>query len=279
METGAAAAQAAAPGPAAASCIYRGSVTHKRLRPFAQAFRYRVFSLYVDLDELPALDRSLRLFSHNRPNLFAFFDRDHGPRDGTPLRPWIERHLHRAGIDLGGGHVRLLCFPRVLGYVFNPLSLWFCHHADGRLLAVLYEVHNTFGQSHGYLIPAAAAAPGDRIVQQADKGFYVSPFIAMRARYRFRLKAPGERLAVVIRQQVPEGDLLVARHGGRRAELSDRGLLRVFAAYPLMTLKVIAAIHWQALRLWLRGAKLEPRPTPPAQEVTLVRADLPSAAE
>lgn len=263
--------------PASTSCLYLGSVMHKRLRPFAHGFRYRVFSLCLDLDELPALDARLRLFSHNRGNLFAFYDRDHGPRDGTPLRPWIEGYLRQAGIDLAGGRVRLLCFPRILGYVFTPLSIWFCHHADGRLLAVLYEVHNTFGERHGYLIPVRPGNPGAPIAQAAEKRFHVSPFIGMTARYRFLLKAPDERLAIVIRQWVPDGEQLVARHSGRRAALTDGTLLRVFTAYPLMTFKVIAAIHWQALRLWLRGAKVQPRPAPPPQDVTLVRTGLANA--
>ena len=253
------------------SCLYHGQVMHKRLRPFVHRFVYRVFSFYVDLDEIPALDRRLRWFSHNRWNLFGFHDRDHGARDGTPLRPWIERELASAGIDLDGGPVRLLCFPRVLGYVFNPLSIWFCHHADGRMRAVLYEVSNTFGQTHSYLLPVdpkrTAGAP---IVQRCRKGFYVSPFIGMDASYRFRLKEPDARLAVSIRESVPEGPQLVATQTGRRGELDDGSLLRILWAYPLVTLKVIAAIHWQALKLWRRGGTFHGRPPAPGHAVTRV---------
>ena len=177
-----------------ASALYFGKVMHKRLRPFVHAFSYRVFSLYLDLDEAETLSRRLRLFSHNRWNLFSFQDRDHGPRNGSPLRPWIDRHLSAAGIDLEGGAVRLLCFPRVLGYVFNPLSIWFCHHVDGSLRAVLYEVRNTFGEKHGYLIPLAPGhKSGGAVIQDAAKAFYVSPFIAMEQRYDFRLAEPGDR--------------------------------------------------------------------------------------
>jgi DUF1365 family protein len=255
-----------------ASALYFGEVMHKRLRPFVHAFRYRVFSLYIDLGELEACDRALRLFSHNRWNLVSFHDRDHGPRDGTALRPWIDSQLAAAGIELAGGAVRLLCFPRILGYVFSPLSIWFCHHADGRLLAVLYEVRNTFGGKHGYLVPVAAEqSGGGAVTQSADKHFYVSPFIAMESRYHFRLAVPAERLAVAIRQEVPQGGQLIARQTGRRRPLSDAGLLRAFVAYPLMTAKVIGAIHWQALRLWFRGARVEPRPPATADRVTLVR--------
>ena len=262
-----------------ASALYPGVVMHKRLRPFVHRFAYRIFSLYVDLDELPALGRRLRLFSHNRWNLFSFHDRDHGARDGSPLRPWIEQHLAAAGIDLAGGAVRLLCFPRVLGYVFNPLSIWFCHHADGRLRAILYEVSNTFGERHGYLIPVEGQpALGKPVRQSCDKHFYVSPFIGMTARYDFSIRPPDERFAISIRQTVPEGDQLFARHTGRRLALSDWALARVFISYPLMTIKVVAAIRWQALKLWLKGARLETRPPCPSVQVTLVRPSRHSAA-
>ncbi|GAB4228656.1 MAG: DUF1365 domain-containing protein [Kiloniellaceae bacterium] len=265
----------AAPLPASSppqtSALYFGQVMHKRLRPFVHEFSYRVFSLYIDLDELAPLGEKLRFFSHNRWNLFSFHDADHGPRDGRPLRPWIERQLGEAGIELAGGRVTLLCYPRVLGYVFNPLTLWFCHHADGSLRAILYEVSNTFGESHSYLLPVEPEQLGDALIMQsADKGFYVSPFIGMTSRYHFRLQVPGERLAIAIRQEVPEGGQLLARQTGRRRRLDDRGLLQAFFAYPLMTLKVIGGIHWEALRLWLKGAKLVPRPPAPGRPVTLV---------
>ncbi len=262
------------------SALYFGKVMHKRLRPFEHAFTYRVFSLYLDLDDLAACGRGLRCLSHNRWNLFSFHDRDHGPRDGQPLRPWIDSRLKEAGIDLAGGPVRLLCYPRVLGYVFNPLSIWFCHHADGSLRALLYEVSNTFGESHSYLLPVEATQRGgDPIAQSAEKRLYVSPFIGMASRYHFRLAVPGDKLAVAIRQEVPEGGQLLARQSGRRRDLSDRNLLRAFFTYPLMTVKVIAAIHWEALRLWRRGARFEPRPQAPRQQVTLVRPTAPAAAE
>ena len=262
------------------SCLYFGRVLHTRRLPFRHRLAYRVFSLYLDLDELPALSRRLRLFAHNRFALLSFHDRDHGARDGTALRPWLEAHLAEAGLDLEGGAVRLLCFPRLLGYAFNPLTIWFCHHRDGRLMALLYEVRNTFGEKHGYLIPVdPARAPGAPVVQSCDKGFYVSPFIEMTATYHFRLAEPDERLAVLIRQWTPEGELLLASHTGRRAPLDDRRLLRALLAYPLMTLKVIAGIHWHAVKLWLKGARTVPRPPAPDRPVTLVRPPLERAAQ
>ncbi len=253
------------------SCLYLGRVMHARLSPFRHRFAYRVFSIFVDLDDLPALDRRLKLFSHNRWNLFSLYDRDLGPRDGGALRPWINRHLRAAGIDPRGVRVRMLCFPRLLGYVFNPLSIWFCYDAGDRLLAVLYDVSNTFGQSHGYLLLVAPdRAPGQAIEQVCAKRLYVSPFMDMEATYRFRLDEPGARLAIRIDQEDTNGRGFVATHTARRAPLRDSTLLRAFFTYPLMTLKVIGGIHWEALRLWRKGARLRPRPAAPPGEVTVV---------
>jgi uncharacterized protein len=249
------------------SGLYFGIVTHQRLRPVRHELHYRVFSLFVDLDELPDLARRLRLLSHNRFNLFSFHDRDHGTRRDEALRPYVERQLARAGIELGGGPIRLLCFPRVLGYVFNPLSIYFCHGCDEALRAILYEVSNTFGEQHSYLIPVAGA---DGVVSQnCAKEFYVSPFMEMEGRYEFRLSPPAEKIAVYIRQSDRDGPILHASLAGDRADLTDRALLGAFLAYPLMTLKVIGGIHWEALRLWRKGLKVLPHPVPPTDPVTI----------
>lgn len=252
------------------SCLYFGSVMHERLRPRRHALRYRVFSMLVDLDEIPALAARLRLFSHNRFNLFSFHDRDHGGSDGAALRPYVEASLARAGIALEGGAICLLCFPRMLGYVFNPLSIYFCHHRDGALRAILYEVRNTFGEMHSYLIPVSGAPAVVR--QSCEKEFYVSPFMAMDCRYEFRLAVPDERLAVTIRQTDREGPILHASLEGRRVKLGDRTLLRAFLRYPLMTLKVIAGIHWEAAKLWRKGLRPLPRPAPPRDALTICDA-------
>lgn len=251
------------------SCLYEGEVMHCRLRPKRHRFSYRVFSLLLDVDEIPVLAGRLALFSHNRFNLFSFHDRDHGPRDGSPLRPWIETHLAAHDIDLRGGQIFLHCLPRLLGYVFNPLSIFWCYDAAGDLRAVLYEVKNTFGEQHGYLLPVPAGRdPAAPIRQRAAKVFYVSPFIAMDAEYRFRLCAPEDRLSIHIRESDREGDLLVATHSGRRRDLGDAALGRAFLQFPMVTLKVIAAIHWQAFKLWRMGVRLHQRPAPPLPEVT-----------
>lgn len=256
----------------AGHALYRGAVTHLRLRPFRHGFRYPAFTLLLDLD---ALDRLPWPLCHNGRGLMALADRDHGPRDGGALKPWIEARLAEAGVALEGGKVRLLAMPRVLGRAFNPLSIWFCHHRDGRLLALLYEVRNTFGQHHSYLLPLERpAAPGEAVAQSCAKAFHVSPFIGPEARYDFRLAAPDERLAVTIREQVPEGPLLLATLTGRRQALTTPALLRALARFPLLTLQVLGAIHWQALRLWLKGARFHRCPAPPAEPVTLVRGNL-----
>lgn len=252
------------------SALYIGEVMHHRLRPRPHRFVYRTFSLLVDLDELPALDRRLRLFAYNRPGLFSFRDRDHGAADGSAPRAWVEAALAKAGLAGASARIELLCFPRILGYAFNPLSLYFCRRSDGVLGAVIYAVRNTFGERHAYLIavdPAEAAAGPVR--QSCAKAFYVSPFVPMEAGYRFRLTPPGDRFALAIRESDAEGDLLVATQTARRVPLTDGTLARALVSHPLMALKVIGGIHWEALRLWLKGTALQPRPEAPPPAVSM----------
>lgn len=266
-----------------AATLYVGRVMHRRLRPFGHRFTYRVFSLLIDIDRIDEAAAASRLFSRNRFNLFGYHDCDHGPRGinarenasgdtdiagRSGLRPWLERHLDAAGIDIGHGRIRLLCFPRVLGYTFNPLSIFFCHDSAGKLAAIIYEVHNTFGDRHVYLFRIenpdhAGAARSTVLTHATDKTFHVSPFIDMTPRYRFRLREPGETLSILIREADSQGDLLLATLHGDAAVFGDRNLAKLFVTHPLMTLKVIAAIHWEALRLWWKGARYHPRPEPP----------------
>lgn len=258
-----------------ASAIYTGEVVHRRFKPTEHRLRYGVFSLLLDLDELPALGAALRFFSVNRFNLFCFRETDHGDGGGR-LRDWVDGQLARAGIDISGGAVRLLCYPRILGYVFNPLSVYYCHGADGRLLAVLYEVSNTFGERHTYLIPVHQDG-SDLVVQTCEKRFYVSPFIAVAGEYRFKLAVPDDSLSLTIDQSDDRGCVLTACFSGRREALTDRTLMRVFARFPLMTVKVIAGIHWEALRLWRKKIPMVERPPAPDEPVTLVKpANIPS---
>ena len=254
----------------AASALYRGRVQHTRAFPRRHRLSYGVWYLLLDLDELPHLDRSVRGFTVDRPGPVSFRSADHGPRDGSPLRPWIEGHLASAGIDLEGGPIRILTFPRVLGYVFNPLSVWFCHHRDGTLRAILYEVSNTFGEQHGYLVPTEPVRAGATVRRAFDKELFVSPFIDMQARYDFRTRVPDERLSVVVREDVAEGRVLTATLRATREPLTGARLARVFVRMPLLTLKVIGGIHWEALKLWRKGAPYRRRGAPPGHAVTVL---------
>lgn len=246
--------------------IYFTRVLHRRLKPVDYRFSYRVFSLLLDLDELSEL--RLRFFSISRFNLLSFHERDHGPRDGSPLKPWAEGLLRSKGIDLEGGKIQLLCFPRVLGYGFNPLGIWYCYHRDGSLRAVIAEVNNTFGEHHFYLLCNGASPLTWPVTKSVEKVFHVSPLMGLEARYDFRLAEPSDRLSVLIKQ-FQNGELtLIASQQGEGYALNDKRLLAALFKVPLMTLKVMAAIHWQALKIWLRGVPFFPKPTPPVEKVT-----------
>lgn len=249
------------------SAIYRGAVVHTRLRPVRHRLRYPIFSLLLDLDEIPALAARLRCFSAGRFNLFGFSATDHLAGDATPLRAQVEAALAQAGIDLAGGRILLLAMPRVLGFVFNPLSLFWCHDAAGRLRAVLYEVNNTFGERHSYLIPVQGDGPPR---QECAKAFYVSPFMEMGLRYRFRLAPPGARVVVSIDVADAQGTVLAAALTARRQDLTDAALLRGFLRHPALAAQVLGAIHWQAARLWRKGLRPHPRPAPPPQPISIV---------
>ncbi len=253
------------------SALYVGSVIHRRLRPRAHRLRYRVFWMLLDLDEIDHLSSTLRLFSHNRLNAVSFHDVDHGDGSSMPLRDQINDHLRAAGIETNNGHVRLLCMPRLFGYVFNPLSVYFCYRADGSLAALLYEVHNTFGERHTYLIAVEPNA-GPIVVQQCQKVLHVSPFMDMDLQYAFRVAVPGEHVSVAIDTTDQDGRVLVAALSGKRVTATDAALLGVMATHPALTLKVIAAIHWHALRMLLKGFTLRPRPEPPSNSVTVIAA-------
>jgi uncharacterized protein len=258
------------------SAIYRGTVMHERSFPARHRLSYGVWYLLVDLDELAVLDRAVAGFGVNRAAPVSFHEADHGPRDGSPLRPWIDARLEEAGVTLEGGPVRILTFPRVAGYVFNPISIWFCSGPDDDLRAILYEVSNTFGERHDYLVPVAAGdvagnARGHRVRTVFDKRLFVSPFIDMAATYDFSTRVPDERVSVVVRETAAGGRVLVATLGARRRPLTGRTLAATLLRYPLVTLKVIGGIHWEALKLWRKGAPYRRRGAPPASPITVVR--------
>lgn len=254
------------------SCLYVGSVMHHRLRPKTHRLRYRVFWMLLDLDEIDVLPAKLRLFSHNSFNLVSFHDRDHGDGTDVPLRLQIENLLRRAGCDSDRGRIELFCMPRIAGYAFNPLSVYFCRRRDGSLDAIIYEVHNTFGQRHSYVIPCDGAA-GGIIAQHCSKAFYVSPFLGMDLSYTFRVQPPGADVTVAINTRDDSGPVLSAALSGTRIGLSDANLLRVWLSHPLLTLKVILAIHWQALRMVLKGFRFHPRGQDRRFSVTIVASN------
>ncbi len=251
----------------APAVLYACDVMHARLKPVRHVFAYKVVSLLIDIDRAAQAEAASRLFGHNRGWLIGFYDRDHGPRDGTPLRPWVEARLAEHGIEPPGGVIRLLCFPRLFGYVFNPLAIYFCYAPDGALRAVVHQVSNTFGGSHAYVapVPPGAAWP---IRHWAEKVFHVSPFISLDCTYGFAIQPPGERLAVSIRQTEGGGPVLIARMKGLRRAFDDRTLRHLLWRAPFMTLKIIAAIHWEAFHLWRKGAPLAPEPPPPETPAT-----------
>lgn len=235
------------------SALYAGGVTHERHGEKRHKLRYRLSLFALDLDEIDALDAKLNLFSHNRAGLYALLDRDHANRARAPLKPQIERRLREAGLEPDGGAITLLTMPRLLGYAFNPLSVYFCRKRDGAMLALIYEVRNTFGARHSYLLPAPDG-PGP-IRQSCAKDFFVSPFLPMDLRYDFLVRAPGESVSVAMKVRRGEETVLTARFTGQRRPLSDAALLKAFAGDPLMTLKAIVGIHWEALKMWAKGVR------------------------
>lgn len=257
--------------------LYRCRIMHARTHPVRRRFVYRVFSLFLDIDRLDEAARGCGILSRNGFNVLSFYDSDHGRRDGSALRPWVEDCLMRAGVGERPDEIKLLCFPRLWGQVFNPLSIFYCYRR-GQVSAVVYEVNNTFGETHAYV----AAASGRQAVQRhrADKALYVSPLIEMKARYEFAVRAPGETLSIGIKESGPDGLILTAAQTGTRRALTTWEAVRAVAAHPLMTLKIVGAIHWEALGAWLRGARLQPRPLAPSAPVSVAAAierELPGA--
>jgi DUF1365 family protein len=260
------------------SAIYAGKVFHRRFRPRAHTLRYRIFQCLFDLDEIDAIAGAHRLFSRNRLNLFSFHDRDYGDRSGAPLRPQIEALMTAAGRLPDGGPIRLLAMPRMLGHVFNPLSVWFCHRRDGSLSTIVYEVTNTFKERHSYVIPVEDGAEGT-IRQSCDKCFYVSPFMDLDMRYDFTVEAPDERTEVVVEGGDAGGPLIVAAFCGARQELSDRALLGAFLRHPLLSLKVVAGIHVEALWLFLKRIGIRRHVASGGDGVSIVTGQVPQPAE
>jgi DUF1365 family protein len=249
----------------AETCLYRGEVVHRRLRPVRHELRYRVFNLLADVDTLEETAGRLRWFSYNRFNLFSIMDRNHGPGDGTPVREHAWKLVRSAE---GGDQVKrifMFCYPSVLGYVFNPLTVYYGLDADDQLRMMIYEVNNTFGGRHSYVVPV-----GEELAQKAPKQFFVSPFNAVEGNYTFHFTPPEEKMALGVALSVEDQPVLNAYVSGQRLKLTDGALLKSFLGVPFLTIKVIGAIHLQALRLWWKGLRLKPRPKVPNHTIDIL---------
>ena len=232
------------------SNIYNGQVIHTRFKPVKHFLKYKTFSLFIDLDELELLDKKFKIFSFNKFNIFSFHNKDHGERNGKSLKEWVLNNLKKFKIEKNVNRIKLLCYPRIFGYVFNPLSIFYCYEND-ILKAVFYEVKNTFNEQHTYIFKIKDTK---NIKQSCKKKFYVSPFMDMKTFYNFEIKPPGDELSVLIKQTNKNGLILTAVQTGKRKNFSSKQLIINFFKYPLMTLKIISAIHFEALLLWKKGA-------------------------
>jgi DUF1365 family protein len=260
-----------------AARLWFGHTAHTRMSPFRRSFTYRIAMLEIDIDRLEEANRLSHLFSVERGNAISFRSADHGARTATvPLRLWAEARYAEAGIGLDGGAIRLVTFPRVLGYGFAPISLWFGYGPDGECRGVIYEVHNTFGETHAYV----SAFDGDQSAQ-APKEFHVSPFIDVTGRYRFSLWQSEKAMRLVVENLGKDGRLHIASLNVRPRALTTGSIGQWLLAMPFSGLGVVIAIYWQALRLWLKGAQYRDKPEQRARQTTLARpeANLPSTEE
>jgi DUF1365 family protein len=239
---------------AADAALYECTITHARTAPLRNVFTYRSYQWLVDLDHLPMPGPGLRL-------LAGFRARDHLGDPDRGIRENLDAFLRARGIDLGGGRVVMLAHARVLGYVFNPLTVYWCHRADGSLACVVAEVHNTYRQRHAYLLQTDERGRAD-----VPKEFYVSPFYPVDGQYRMSLPEPDERLALTVVLHRPDGHSFAATVRGRGVPATTRALLRAAARHPASTAVVTARIRWQGIKLYARGLRVAKRPAHPPQE-------------
>ena len=235
------------------SAIYNGQVIHKRFKPKVHYFKYKVFSLLLDLSELEKLDKKVNFFSFNKFNLISFHEKDHGERDGSSLKLWVQKNLEKNNIQNTDIKIKILCYPRIFGFVFNPLSVFYVYNLEGQLISILYEVKNTFGEQHTYIFKVLKDS--NLIQNNCSKKFHVSPFIEMNCNYFFRLLKPGNKISVIIDQYDSENKVLYASQDGIRSDFNTKQLIKSYLKHPIMTFKIILAIHYEAFRLWAKGIK------------------------
>jgi DUF1365 family protein len=235
------------------SAIYNGQVIHKRFKPKVHYFRYNVFSLLIDLSELENIDKEISFFSLNKFNLISFYEKDHGERDGSSLINWVNKNLEKNNIPTQDIKIKILCYPRIFGFVFNPLSVFYVYNLQNKLISILYEVKNTFGEQHTYIFKITK---DENLVQnKCAKKFHVSPFIEMDCNYFFRLLKPSDKISVILDQYDKEDKILFASQDGIRTDFNSKELIRSYLKHPLMTFKIIIAIHYEAFKLWIKGIK------------------------
>ncbi len=235
------------------SFIYTGNVVHKRFKPKIHFFKYKVFSLLIDLSEIHLLDKELKIFSYNKFNIISFYDKDHGARDGSSVENWVKNNLKKNNINTNEIQIKLLCYPRIFGYVFNPLSVFYIYDKNSNLISILYEVKNTFGEQHTYIFKTNIN--NNLIQHMCKKKFHVSPFIEMDCVYFFRLLKPGNKISVIIDQNDKDGKILYASQDGVKSEITNSNMTKSYLKHPLMTFKIILAIHFEAFKLWSKGIK------------------------
>jgi len=235
------------------SAIYNGQVIHKRFKPKVHYFKYKVFSLLLDLSELEILDKKVKFFSFNKFNLISFHEKDHGERDGSSLKSWVQKNLEKNNIQDKDIKIKILCYPRIFGFVFNPLSVFYVYNLEDQLISILYEVKNTFGEQHTYIFKVSKDS--NLIQNNCSKKFHVSPFIEMNCNYFFRLLKPGNKISVIIDQYDSEDKVLYASQDGIRSDFNTKQLIKSYLKHPIMTFKIILAIHYEAFRLWAKGIK------------------------
>ena len=235
------------------SFIYSGNVVHKRFKPKVHYFKYKVFSLLIDLSEIESMEKNLKIFSFNKFNIISFYNKDHGARDGSSIKDWVINNLKKNNIDTNDIKIKLLCYPRIFGYVFNPLSVFYIYDKNLNLISILYEVKNTFGEQHTYIFKTGIRH--NLLQHMCKKKFHVSPFIEMNCIYFFRLLKPGNKISIIIDQNDEDGKILYASQDGIKSDLTNVNLIKSYLKHPLMTFKIILAIHFEAFKLWSKGIK------------------------
>lgn len=245
--------------------LYTCDVLHRRHFPQKYSFDYKVFSLLLDIDAYKD-DKSSAILSYDRFNIFSVYTKDHGPRDGSDWRAWIDSTLDQHYLSNAKHQVKLLCFPRVLGYAFNPISLWYCFGEDQKLYAVICEVSNTFGECHHYVLHNDNQPYKEKVKANKKKNFHVSPFINMNAEYKFTIGIPDDKLQIIINEYQNDELMLTATQHGKQQKIDTPHLLGLFFRIPLMTFKIMWKIHWQAIKIWLRGGVYHKKPKPPEED-------------